>query len=52
MHSCVAFIPLNLMYIGRQQVMIAIVPVNVHHAFSETCKSMYANAIGNFKKIG
>lgn len=51
MHSCAAFIPLNLTYIGRQQVMIAIVlEVNVHHAFSETCKSMYANAIGEFQE--
>ena len=34
-------------FTGRQQVMIGVVPINVHHASSESCKSVYPIAIAN-----
>ncbi|CAH3159530.1 unnamed protein product [Pocillopora meandrina] len=33
--------------LGRQQVMIGVVPINVSHASSESCKSVYPIAIAN-----
>lgn len=37
-------------FFGRQQVMIGIVPINVHHASSESSKSVYPIAIANCKE--
>ena len=45
--------PYHFANVGRQQVMIGIVPVNVHHASSESCKSIYHIAILPVaKKVG
>ena len=33
--------------IGRNQVMVGVVPINVHHASSESSKSVYPIAIAN-----
>lgn len=42
-------IPVLVLYssTGRQQVMIGVVPINVSHASSESCKSVYPVAIAN-----